>query len=262
MGAQVTWATDGQPTVTTPSATFRLTGHTRSGSAQLLCRGELMDRSTPDPATLESLHAVAEHVVAAALYAETGRIGLRVSPGGFSTPPFGAGQTVGVEEVDIVVASPTGTRRAQLTTLGQAAEVADVTPGAPVQVYTPATPNDPDAPLVVDPVSARAIAAWHALGDDALRRWATALAPAAPTAPTLWPEHFDVAIEVDAITYGASPGDDYSAHPYLYVSVAANRRSPDRFWNAPFGASLPWDDVTGASDAVRFFQAGHSHLVP
>lgn len=221
-----------------------------------------MDRSTPDPATLESLHAVAEHVVAAALYAETGRIGLRVSPGGFSTPPFGAGRTVGVVEVDIVVTSPTGTRRAPLTTLGQAAQVADVTPGAPAEVYPPVTPNDPDAPLVVDPVSARAIAAWHALGDDALRQWATVLAPAAPAQPTLWPEHFDVAIEVDAITYGASPGDDYSDHPYLYVSAAVERRSSDAFWNAPFGAALPWDDVSGPPDAVRFFQAGHRHLGP
>jgi hypothetical protein len=47
-----------------------------------------MDRTSPNPNTLESLHALAEHVVAAALYAETGRIGLRVAPGGFSTPPF------------------------------------------------------------------------------------------------------------------------------------------------------------------------------
>ena len=54
-----------------------------------------MDRTSPNPTTLESPHApesphaLAEHVVAAALYAETGRIGLRVGPGGFSTPPFG-----------------------------------------------------------------------------------------------------------------------------------------------------------------------------
>jgi hypothetical protein len=215
-----------------------------------------MDRPTPDPATLESLHAVAEHVVAAALYAETGRIGLRVSPGGFSTPPFGDGQTVRVEDVDIVVASPTGTRRARLRTLGQAAEVADITPGAPAQVFTPTTPNDPDAPLGIDPASARAISAWHTLGDDALRRWATVLAPAAPAQATLWPEHFDVAIEVDAVTYGASPGDGYSAQPYVYVSVAAERRSSGSFWNAPFGAALRWNDVSGPPDAVRFFQAG------
>jgi hypothetical protein len=221
-----------------------------------------MDRPTPDPATLESLHAVAEHVVAAALYAETGRIGLRVSPGGFSTPPFGDGQTVGVEDVDIVVVSPAGTRRAQLTTLGQAAQVADVTPGTPVQAYTSATPNDPDAPLALDPASARAIADWHALGDAALGQWATVLAPTAPAQAVLWPEHFDVAIAVDGITYGASPGDGYSAQPYLYVSAEVDRRSPDPFWNAPFGAARSWDDVAGAPDAVRFFQAGHRHLGP
>jgi hypothetical protein len=222
-----------------------------------------MHRSTPDPATLQSLHAVAEHVVAAALYAETGRIGLRVSPGGFSTPLFGNGHIVGVEDVDIVVASAAGTRRARLTTLGAAAQMADVTPGAPGapgDVYTPTTPNHPDAPLGLDPASARAIAEWHALGDAALGQWATELSPAEPAQATLWPEHFDVAIEVDGVTYGASPGDGYSAQPYLYVSATADRKTTDPYWNAPFGAALLWDEVAGAPDAVRFFQAGHRHL--
>jgi hypothetical protein len=219
-----------------------------------------MDRSTPDPATLQSLHSVAEHVVAAALYAATARIGLRVSPGGFSTPPFGDGRTVRVEDVEIVATSDAGARRAPLTTLGAAAELVGVAPGAPAQVFTPSRPLDPDAPLDLDPVSARAIADWHGLGDEALRQWAAVLTPADPAQPTLWPEHFDVAIEVDAITYGASPGDGYSALPYLYLSVAEDRKSADTFWNAPFGAAQPWDAIADAADAVRFFQAGQRHL--
>ena len=220
-----------------------------------------MDRTSPNPTTLESPHALAEHVVAAALYAETGRIGLRVGPGGFSTPPFADDRrTVGVDHVDLVVASAEGTRRAHLSTLGAAAQLAGVAPGAPASVYTPATVCDPDAPLDIDPVSARAVAQWHALGDDALRRWAAMLDAAAPAHSTLWPEHFDVAIEVDGVTYGASPGDDDIAEPYLYVGTPADRRSSDRFWNAPFGAACSWEAISDAPDALRFFQSGHWHL--
>ena len=220
-----------------------------------------MDRTSPNPTTLGSLHALAEHVVAVALYAETGRIGLRVGPGSFTTPPFGDDRrTVGVDHVDLVVASAEGTRRAHLSTLGAAAQLAGVAPGAPASVYTPATVCDPDAPLDIDPASARAVAQWHALGDDALRRWAGVLDPAAPAHSTLWPEHFDVAIEVDGVTYGASPGDDDIAEPYLYVGTPADRRSSDRFWNAPFGAACSWEAISDAPDALRFFQSGHWHL--
>ncbi len=38
--------------------------------------------------TREALHTIAEHVLAPARYAVTGRIGLRATPGGFGTPPF------------------------------------------------------------------------------------------------------------------------------------------------------------------------------
>src|ERR1700722_16953309 len=220
-----------------------------------------MDRTSPNPTTLESLHALAEHVLAAALYAETGHIGLRVGPGGFTTPPFAADRrTVAVDHVDLVVASAEGTRRAHLSTLGAAAQLAGVAPGAPASVYTPATVCDPDAPLDIDPVSADTVAQWHALGDDALRRWAAVLDPAAPARATLWPEHFDVAIEVDGVTYGASPGDHDIAEPYLYVGTPPDRRSSDRFWNAPFGAACSWETISDAPDAVRFFQSGHRHL--
>jgi hypothetical protein len=220
-----------------------------------------MHRTSPNPTTLESLHALAEHVVAAALYAETRRIGLRVAPGGFSTPPFADDRrTVGIDHVDLVVASAEGTRRAHLSTLGAAAQLAGVAPGAPASVYTPATDCDPDAPLDIDPVSADAVAQWHALGDDALRRWAAVLDPAAPAPATLWPEHFDVAIEVDGVTYGASPGDHDIGDPYLYVGTPPDRRSSDRFWNAPFGAACSWEAISDAPDGVRFFQSGHRHL--
>ena len=41
-------------------------------------------------ATRAGLHQVAEHILAAALHAETGEIALMPSTGGFRTPPFGS----------------------------------------------------------------------------------------------------------------------------------------------------------------------------
>ena len=134
-------------------------------------------------------------------------------------------------------------------------------PGAPAGgVHARHRLNDPDESARYRPGVGGRRHQWHALGDDALRRWASVLDPAAPAGATLWPEHFDVAIEVDAITYGASPGDDDIVEPYLYVGTPADRRSSDRFWNAPFGAASSWVAISDAPDAVRFFQSGHRHL--
>ena len=88
-----------------------------------------------------------------------------------------------------------------------------------------------------------------ALGQEAL----LAFAPA--EAPVLWPEHFDVAIRVDEVNYGVSPGDGFSAEPYAYVGVAA-APAGDAFWNAPFGAAVPLRELPGVAAVSGFFTAG------
>ena len=45
-----------------------------------------------------------------------------------------------------------------------AAEFAGVTPGAPAEVYEPATPLDLKAPLLIEPAAARLLAQWYSLG--------------------------------------------------------------------------------------------------
>src|SRR5436305_13854301 len=83
-----------------------------------------------------------------------------------------------------VVVDPDGSRRsAPLTTLGAAASFAGVTPGLR-GTYAPATPEDPDEPLPVDPAAAQVLADWYALGDAALRRFAEV--PGRPQDPVLW----------------------------------------------------------------------------
>src|ERR1700694_3377159 len=53
-------------------------------------------------ATRLALHRLAEEVISPARREATGKIGLRATPGGFGTPPFGDGDQVRVEVVELV----------------------------------------------------------------------------------------------------------------------------------------------------------------
>lgn len=215
----------------------------------------------PDAAALrrtrESWHALAEHVLAPARYRATGRIGLRAAPGGLGTPPFGDGDELRIDGDELVVTRHDETTRHRITTVADAAAAAGVVPGAPSELYPPTTTLDPDAPLPIDRSAAAALAAWFALGTavlDALR--AVSAAEDAPSEVQLWPEHFDVALEVgreaDAAraTFGASPGDALHALPYLYVTRWPGV-ADDPFWGdeAFGGASLDYRELASAPDA-------------
>ena len=85
-----------------------------------------------------------------------------------------------------------------------------------------------DDPIEVDPAAAAELADWLARGERALRE----LAP--DVEPVLWPEHFDLGIQLDEVNYGISAGDAGHPRPYAYVGPWTRREGP--FWNAPFGA--------------------------
>jgi hypothetical protein len=210
--------------------------------------------------TRAGLHRVAEHILAAARYAATGRIGLMPSPVGFGTPPFGAdGTFIAVEGTELVVGGAGGARRTALTTIRAAAEFAGVTPGAPAQVYRPATPLNLDEPLMIDPDAARLLAAWYRLGAQAMSRLAAEVPGDKPGAAVLWPEHFDVGMTVGGINYGASPGDDHIPDPYLYVGPHDGPPPGDpAFWNAPFGAARTFRQIGTVAEATAFFHDGRA----
>jgi hypothetical protein len=215
-------------------------------------------------ATRAAWHSVAEHVLAPARYAATGHIGLVPAPGGFRTPPFGAAHRfLAVDGGELVVGAAAGTRRAPLTTIRAAAAFAGVTPGAPAQVYTPATPLDLDRPLTIDPGSARLLAGWYRLGEQAMSGFAAEFPDEEPGAAVLWPEHFDLGITVGSVNYGASPGDGHCADPYVYVSPH-NGPPPGEpaFWNAPFGAIRTIKQISTADEAAGFFRDARSRLHP
>ena len=201
-------------------------------------------------ATRDALHAVCEHVLAAALYAENKRIGLRVVPGGFATPPFGPdGRVITLGPDHLTLTSSEGSRSGPYPTLRSAGELVGIEPGAPASVYTPATPLTPDAPLRVDIEAASTIIDWYVKVSGAL----SAFAPGAPQ--TLWPEHLDVAIRQNDCNFGGLAGDATIAEPYVYVgppSVPAQ----DPFFTKPFGASRTWSEAPTPDLIAVFFADG------
>jgi len=70
----------------------------------------------------------------------------------------------------------------------------------------------------------------------------------------LWPEHFDVAIRVDDVNYGVTPGDQHVPEPYAYVGP--DEVSDDPFWNASFGATLLLGHAPSVEAIVAFFTSG------
>lgn len=214
--------------------------------------------------TRDSFHALAEHVLCAARHRSTGRIGLQVVAGGFATPPFGdGGRTIAVQHAHLVLRAGGQERCAAISTLRAAGDLAGIVPGAPSSVFTPTTPCDLDAPLIVDAAAARRLADWYALGDEALRRLTLEIPDDQPSGITLWPEHFDVAIRAAEVNYGASPGDREIPEPYLYVGPTASDRATtgDAFWNTSFGAAVTWESIDSVDDALGFFRRGRRHAL-
>lgn len=222
-------------------------------------------------ATREALHRVTVHVVARARRQATGRFSLRASAGGLATPEFGSdGRRVRLSRGNIVVESDApgnasavgrpidGASLAELATfvgvdLAERLDVGHDTPDL----------GDIDAPLSVDSAAAAALASWYADVSAALDRVVAEITPdRSATLPRLWPEHFDLAIEVDArperrVNLGGSPGDGFCPEPYLYVGPwTADRPGDAEFWNAPFGAYRPASSL--GSDRV---ERGASFLV-
>jgi hypothetical protein len=201
-------------------------------------------------ATREAMHAVCEHVLAAALYAETKRIGLRVVSGGFATPPFGPeGRVITLGPDLLTITSSEGSRRGPYPTLREAGELVGVQPGAPASVYASATPLTPDAPLMVDVEAASTIIDWYVKVSAAL----TAFAPDAPQ--TLWPEHLDVAIRQNDCNFGGLAGDAAIAEPYVYVGPPSSP-AQDPFFTEPFGAARTWTEAPTPDLIAVFFAEG------
>jgi hypothetical protein len=177
-------------------------------------------------AAVSELHRVAEEVVAPERKPDN-EIALEATPGGFGTPPFeweGEVRRVRVEGTDLV-REANGVERRE--------------------------------PLEVDPAGAAALARWYELGTEALNRLRGEATGEEVGAPILWPEHFDVAIELgdeargERATYGFSPGDEEHPEPYAYVGPWAEQPAGP-LWNASGfkGAELGHEALLGVADPL------------
>jgi hypothetical protein len=194
-------------------------------------------------ATVAALHRVAEDVVAPERKPDN-EIALEATPGGFGTPEFewnGATHQIRVEGTELVREVDGGEQRESLE---------------------------------VDPAAAGALAGWYDFGAAVLQWLAAEARPEdAASSPILWPEHFDVAIELGSepeglrATYGFSPGDEQHPEPYAYVGPWVTQ-APGELWNAHgfAGAELTYADLLVADDeaaaALEFFGARRDALAP
>ena len=229
-----------------------------------------MERLEPLPGgyagTREALHRLASHVLAPARKAVTGRIGLRPTPGGFGTPPFGAddGQQLRVEGGSLIRRQGASSESVGITSLAAAASFAGVSlSDDPGIGHDPPPLGDPEAALGVDDAASAAVGAWFAFSAEVLEDLRAELNAESRECSEvqLWPEHFDLGCSIEGVNFGCSAGDGYSAEPYVYVGPWNTEGLPDGdFWNAPFGAVLTYKDLLGAEDqksaALAFLRRG------
>jgi hypothetical protein len=193
--------------------------------------------------TRRALHVVAELVLAGPQHRNGGGIKLRVCPGGFrtrSSPDLRVDASdLVLDDLHIPIVDTTA------AALGMAV---GVTPGEPKDLYGDGTGATTHEVINADAAAAEWITQCFEIGDAALRSFA----PQAD--PILWPEHFDVAITVDGVGYGVSPGDAHHALPYAYVGIGSPPE--DDYWNAPFGAARSMHDLHDVASVRAFFNEG------
>jgi hypothetical protein len=200
----------------------------------------------PEPATTRRcLHGVAELLLAGPQYRATERIDLRVTGGGFATV---TGPELRVEGDELVA----GATRVPLAghTFTEVAAAAGIEAGEPAGVYDGGPGVSPGETITLAAAPLATLLEAFAEGDRALREFAP------EATPVLWPEHFDVAITLDEVNYGVSPGDGHLAEPYAYVGPHHPRQGG--FWNAPFGAARPLRELGGA--VAAYFRTGRGLL--
>jgi hypothetical protein len=179
--------------------------------------------------TRVTLHEVAEAVVSPARKPEN-EIALRYTRGGFGTPFFeqdGLDCQVRVEGAELVRQMGTEETREPL-------------------------------PHEVDAAAESALGDFYGFSCSVLEQLRADEPDGDPSLVQLWPEHFDIALDLGSepagrrATIGASPGDENHSEPYLYVTPWTLEVSGE-LWNANgfTGAELPYSDLLAAPHQRR-----------
>lgn len=214
--------------------------------------------------TRESLRALACYVISPARKARTGRIGLRPVGEGFGTPAFDDGTRIVVRGDQLALDPGEATT---ITTLRSGAAFVGVELSADPGVGHDLPPYRPDDDLAVDRDASLVLGRWYSFGQQVLDDLADSWPAGTISEAQLWPEHFDLAVTVeldhgDKVNVGFSPGDSFSAEPYAYVGPHRTDGLGGPYWNAPFGAFLPYPGLTSAEGALAFVVEGLTRLRP
>ena len=158
-------------------------------------------------------------------------ISLRYTRGGFGTPFFDEGGSdcqVRVEGAELIRQRGTEEKREPL-------------------------------PPEVDPLAARALGDLYGFACLVLEQLRADEVDAESSLVSLWPEHFDIAVELgdEAVgrraNFGASPGDGDHDEPYLYVGPWDTNLASGELWNGTGfpGAELGYSELLEAEDQRR-----------
>ena len=221
-----------------------------------------------------ALHHLAAYVIAPARHRVSERFGLRATANGFGTPEF-EGRCIRVEGGQLIDERGSEGRRAPITSLNAAAEFLGeaVDPDTAAEHDSP-LPGDLDEDLRIDATTSLWLGDWFNAAFDALHVVRADAESVDASEAQLWPGHFDPAIEAGdedhRASYGASPGDDGSIEPYLYLSVWWPDRlsldTEDPAWNATTftGTVLRVSEFPDGEDpvevAARFWRGARDRL--
>lgn len=219
--------------------------------------------------TRDALHQLAYFVLAPARHRANTKIGLRPTMGGFGTPFFGDDIQLRIDGPDLVVQDRDSAKRSRLTTITLACERFGITyrPDWFPRFSDPLSPMDPREPLMLAAPATAAAAALFGFGGGILEELrATAPTRDKPSQVQLWPEHFDLAVDLGNTEAGArasvgiSLGDASHPEPYLYVSAWGEIDRSNPIWNDPNfnGASLAHSEFVDSDDqreaALSFYR--------
>lgn len=199
---------------------------------------------TEPAATRISLHAVAELLLAGPQYQASGTIRLRTVPGGFGCV---AAPHTRVEGTHLV--TPRASVPLDGLAVAEVAAAAGLVPRPLLEVYAGGSGLAADHRLTVSEAGAQEAAEAFGRGEEALASFAP------DRQRVLWPEHFDLALTLDEVNYGVSPGDAHLPVPYAYVGPWEPAAFRGAFWNAPFGAARPLADIP---DLRAFYAEGRA----
>jgi hypothetical protein len=222
--------------------------------------------------TRVALHRLAFYVMAPARRRANTKFGLRWTLDGFGTPFFGADEQVRVAGGEVIVQRDSAAASEPITTLADAASfVLDGPPDLEWRNgFDVVDAGDVGDRLPVDREAAGFLGDWFGFAWSVLEELRADAESVDAGRVQLWPEHFDAAVECLTderhAVFGASPGDNSSDVPYLYVTSPKVAAVPGELWNATafVGAILPFDELLDAPDqrvaTLEFFRTRRSAL--